>query len=70
MTTRNTTYEIALEMRRYGGSFIRDLANAMLNADEENRMKIYATWPDVIQRYDALATVAKKEQPRLAEVDQ
>ena len=38
-------------MREYGGSFVKALAEAMLAADEMNLRMIEATWPEYMDRY-------------------
>ncbi len=43
--------EIAVAMRRFGGSFVNGLGTALLHADNENARKIADTWPDLIERY-------------------
>jgi len=41
-------------MQRYGGSFVKALANAWGCADEDNSARIEATWPEYIQKYSAM----------------
>lgn len=42
-------------MQKYGGSFIKALADAAERADQENLAKIKATWPEYWQRYTEMA---------------
>lgn len=46
-----TDYEIVRCMHRFGGSFVRHLAELCEKADPVNFAKIKATWPDYWQRY-------------------
>lgn len=47
--------DIARAMQKYGGSFAVKLGAAILIADEVNREKIKATWPDLWETYGNLA---------------
>jgi len=61
---KNPLSEIRDMMKQYGGSFVQSLADSMRFADGENMAKILATWPQVIERYDAIATLeAAKSKP-------
>jgi hypothetical protein len=65
MKLENSIYEIRLQMFRYGGNFVRQLASCIGAADLENQGRIVAAFPEIMERYDALATLEKKEQPEL-----
>lgn len=58
----NPLSEIVEQMDWKGGEFVRRLSYAMLAADGENLAKIIAAFPEVIERYDAFATLAAKER--------
>lgn len=42
---------IVANMKKYGGSFVKALAEMMVLADHLNIKKIQETWPDYIERY-------------------
>jgi hypothetical protein len=46
----------ALEaMEKYGGSFVKALAEAYLRADAENRARLKAAFPEIFDRYRHIA---------------
>jgi hypothetical protein len=53
MTTDD--YDIIQAMRRFGGSFVRALAEAAQAADDVNFAKLKATWPEYWKKYADLA---------------
>jgi len=61
MSLENPLSEVTLQMRLRGGGFVCSLARCMEVADDENRQTIIGAFPIIMQRYDALATVAAKE---------
>jgi hypothetical protein len=67
MKTDNTLHEIRLEMWRRGGEFVRSLSQTIGKADIENRERLLAAFPEIIERYDAFASLSKKEQLELDE---
>lgn len=56
---QHSDYIIIETMRRYGGSFVSQLAEAALCADEANLQKIKATWPEYWTKYNDIATWTK-----------
>lgn len=44
-------YKVRTNMERYGGSFTKALAQAILHADSDNLRKIKKTWPDLWQHF-------------------
>lgn len=46
-----TDFEVVQCMHRYGGSFVRHLAELCEKADPVNFAKIKACWPDYWQQY-------------------
>ena len=46
-------------MRRYGGSFVKALADAFTAADAENFAKLRAAFPDYWEKYRAIAAEGK-----------
>jgi hypothetical protein len=67
MKTDNTLHEIRLEMWRRGGEFVRSLSQTIGKADIENRERLLAAFPEIVERYDAFASLSKKEQLELEE---
>ena len=57
MNLDNSIYEIRLQMFRYGGSFVRQLASYFGAADLENQARLIAAFPEMMERYDGLATL-------------
>lgn len=55
-----TELQIVESMEKYGGAFVKALANAMRHADHINRAKIISTWPGYWERYEGM--VNKKKQ--------
>jgi hypothetical protein len=51
MSMMKQTYYVSVGMMTFGGSFAKALGGALNNADEENRMKIKQTWPDLWAEY-------------------
>lgn len=47
--------DVARTMQEYGGSFIRALGYAALQADPENLRKVKDTWPDYWAKYQVMA---------------
>lgn len=47
-------YAVVEAMERYGGSFVKALANAMRYADPINRAKIINTWPEYWNTYEQM----------------
>ena len=47
-------YHVATAMRRQGGGFVKNLGEALANADLENRKKIKDTWPEYWKEYLAV----------------
>ena len=60
--THNEMLQVNRAMRKFGGSFVRALAEAWLHADEENFAKIEATWPEYIAKYKALVPELEQER--------
>lgn len=50
-----TDRDIARTMQEYGGSFVRALGTAVLQADPENLRKVKDTWPDYWSKYQEMA---------------
>jgi len=53
--------DVAQEMHRFGGSFIRALAQAWYAADIQNRMRIQTAFPDYWTEY---ADIVRRRQER------
>lgn len=50
MTLHDLHYT-CVAMRRYGGSFVNCIASAIEHADETNRQRLIAAFPDLIEKY-------------------
>ena len=59
-----TDWEVVQRMERFGGSFVRALAQCCYQADPENLAKIKATWPEYWAEYADVAQKVKAEQER------
>jgi hypothetical protein len=57
MKPTNSLYDIRLQMWRKGGEFVKCLSQTLGAADPDNRAKIMAAFPEIITKYDALATI-------------
>lgn len=55
-----TELRIVEAMEKYGGDFVKALANAMRHADHINRAKIISTWPEYWASYEVMAKQAKR----------
>jgi hypothetical protein len=44
-------YKVTVAMQKFGGSFVKKLAEALLCADIHNIKKIKAAWPEYWQEY-------------------
>ena len=53
-------FEIATAMRKYGGSFVQHLGDALLYADADNTAKIKTTWPEYWDQYADMARIDKE----------
>ncbi len=49
--TEDEKYWTILAMEKFGGSFVKALANALRCADMSNTVKIYNAWPDYLKEY-------------------
>ena len=47
--------DVAEQMMRLGGSFVKALGSALSKADNENAEKIQSTWPDIYEQYRQMA---------------
>ena len=50
-----TFFEVLDAMQRFGGTFIQRLAATWLVADEINRRRLLAAFPDYWREYEAIA---------------
>jgi hypothetical protein len=49
--TRDQLLPIIILMEKHGGSFVANLAKAMLCADSENLQRIVQAFPEIITKY-------------------
>lgn len=52
-------FETIETMKRFGGSFVKNLAECFRTADEINFRKLRATFPDYWNQYAEMARVAR-----------
>ncbi len=52
---KENTLEIARTMIKYGGSFVKNLGQALLVADPENTRIIKESWPEYWERYESMS---------------
>ena len=57
MNPTNSLYDIRLQMWRKGGEFVRSLSQTLGAADPDNRERLMAAFPEIIAKYDSLATI-------------
>lgn len=69
MKLDNSLHEIRVQMWHRGGNFVQKLAACLGAADLENQAKLIAAFPEIIERYDAMATLEKQQQPELSETE-
>lgn len=55
-----TDFDMAEAMRNFGGSFAIRLADLWQHADEINRAKILAAWPDECEEYRELVRLQRR----------
>jgi len=55
--TDHETYNTLQTAIRYGGSFYRNIAEAALVADADNKALIFRTWPRLITQYGPGSTM-------------
>lgn len=51
-------------MKKWGGDFASNLANAWLYADEENSLLLYATFRDLLHSYEKFVETDDETQPK------
>jgi hypothetical protein len=55
-------WEIVNTMERFGGSFVRTLAQLCHLADEENYRRIKGCWPEYWQKYAEMVEQVKAQE--------
>ena len=55
MINENEEYEVIEAMKKYGGSFVVQLANLYERGDANNRLKIRLTWSEYWAQYKEMA---------------
>jgi 2-oxo-4-hydroxy-4-carboxy--5-ureidoimidazoline (OHCU) decarboxylase len=46
-------FQLINNMRRYGGSFVSRLADALSAADPQNTERIIKAFPDIVEKYSS-----------------
>lgn len=57
--------EIVQAMEKYGGSFVKSIAAAALNADEPNYNRLKAAFPELWEKYSQFTTKLDTDQENL-----
>jgi len=57
--------KIQANMTKYGGSFVKTLADLMEVADVHNLIRIQVTWPDLFNKYHKMNACYKGEKRTL-----
>ncbi len=57
--TRDEMLEMVVAMRRYGGGFVRALAECFILADTDNLRRLYAAFPQYVIQYNQMARLDK-----------
>ena len=61
MINPDSKIDVANAMKKYGGSFVRALGEALLIADSKNAQLIHDTWPEYWVRYSAFAETERRK---------
>lgn len=60
-----TDYELFMAMEKFGGSFAKAIAAAAFRADEPNRQKLKAAFPELIDEYrDMAESIGRRKAAR------
>ena len=65
MKLENSMFEIRLQMFRHGSHKIRKMSDFIGTCDLDDIEKMKSAFPNIFERYDALASLEKKQQPEL-----
>ena len=52
--THNDKIKMVAMMKRFGGSFVRALAECFILADSNNLDRLYKAFPEIVQQYNPL----------------
>ena len=58
----NKDFEIVDTMKRFGGSFVKSLADACFKADAENLERIKKAFPEIWERYQEMTNLVKGQK--------
>jgi hypothetical protein len=56
-TIKPTDYDVIEAMKRYGGSFVKKLAEAFALADPQNQARLKAAFPEYWKKYTEMAEI-------------
>lgn len=56
-----TDWDVVRTMERFGGSFVRALAQCCHRADPQNLAKIKACWPEQWAKYSDMAAIVQRQ---------
>ena len=57
MISHDEVIDVSKTMRKYGGSFVACLGEALLHTDPINTEKIKSTWPDIWAQYKKIGAL-------------
>lgn len=64
LITHQDRWPLIVAMKKWGGDFASNLANAWLYADEENSLLLYATFRDLLHSYEKFVETDDETQPK------
>ena len=62
-----TPYQIIMQMRLHGGSFVRGIADAAFVADHLNYDRLKDAFPDVWERYSGMVPAPSEAETEVAQ---
>ena len=59
---KDLDYPIIEAMKKYGGGFVKTLAELCWHADQENYRKIKKAWPEYFEQYAKMADQEERDK--------
>ena len=66
---RDEMLDVYKVMRKYGGSFVRSLAEAFVHADENNLDRLKTAFPEIWNQYKEMARLDAKTAAQDSQLD-
>jgi len=57
----NETYYMIQAMKRWGGSFVKNLAFCFETADSDNMRRLFVAFPEYVEKYQTLGKTLPRE---------